>query len=228
MLSPITERIYEVISEITAPGGIHFPLRMTVLKLTGGGLLLHSPVAFDDATAAQIDALGPVRFIVAPNLFHHIHVGKAARRYPDATVLVAPGLEKKRSNLPPHTLFTDDLADPFGGEISWKVIDGCPQLNEVVMVHHPTKTLITGDLIFNLHEAHDAWTKLVYRMVGVWQKPAQSRMVRMATQDRAAAGAAVRHVLGWDFDRITVTHGHVVEGDGKRILEQGAAWMLGG
>ena len=53
--------------------GIHFPGRMTVIRLKSGGLWLHSPVPIDDELAAQLAELGPVEHLVGPNLFHHVH-----------------------------------------------------------------------------------------------------------------------------------------------------------
>lgn len=38
------------------------------MRLSGGGLVVCSPLAIDDATATEIDALGERRFFVAPSL----------------------------------------------------------------------------------------------------------------------------------------------------------------
>jgi len=68
-------------ADLRVQAGFHLPIRMTVIRLADGGLWLHSPVAIDEATAAAIDALGPVRHIVAPNLLHHLFAGAAAERW---------------------------------------------------------------------------------------------------------------------------------------------------
>ena len=39
---------------------------MTVVALDDGGLALISPVSIDDGLAAEIDALGTVRAVIAP------------------------------------------------------------------------------------------------------------------------------------------------------------------
>jgi hypothetical protein len=47
----------------------------------------------------------------------------------------------------------------------------------------------------------------------------------MATRDRKAAKASLEHILAWDFDRVTVTHGEVLESGGKDALRAGYAWL---
>jgi hypothetical protein len=48
--------------------GVETGSRMTVVRLAGGGLFVHSPVALDPATRRAVDALGPVRAVVAPSV----------------------------------------------------------------------------------------------------------------------------------------------------------------
>lgn len=52
-----------------------FSTRMTVIRLPDGGLFLHSPIRLDDGLRAELDALGTVRAVVAPNKAHHLYVG---------------------------------------------------------------------------------------------------------------------------------------------------------
>ena len=54
--------------------GITFPNRMVVAQLSNGSAMLYSPVPIDDALAAEIEAVGRVELVVAPNLFHHLYV----------------------------------------------------------------------------------------------------------------------------------------------------------
>src|SRR5258707_9176030 len=53
--------------------GLETGSRMTVVRLSDGGLFVHSPVALDPGTKEAGDALGDVRAVVAPSLFHHLH-----------------------------------------------------------------------------------------------------------------------------------------------------------
>lgn len=48
--------------------GLRLTAAMTVVRLADGALLLHSPVALTPERRAQVDGLGPVRHLYAPNL----------------------------------------------------------------------------------------------------------------------------------------------------------------
>ena len=49
-----------------------YTTRMVVIRLADGSLWLHSPIQFTSDLAKQIDALGEVRYLVAPNKLHHL------------------------------------------------------------------------------------------------------------------------------------------------------------
>ena len=68
-------------------------VRMTVIKLRSGGLWVHAPIAPTDECIALLNELNaPVEHIVLPTtLFEHkIFVGPFQRRFPDASVFIAP------------------------------------------------------------------------------------------------------------------------------------------
>ena len=54
--------------------------RMTVIKLAGGGLFLHSPIRLDDETRRALDTLGEVTAVVAPSRAHHLFVTDYTKR----------------------------------------------------------------------------------------------------------------------------------------------------
>src|SRR3546814_2721760 len=74
------------------PASIPFPTRMTVVRLAGGRLWVHSPIAPDTVLFEAIDALGDVAWLVAPNSLHYWYVTDWQRRYPVARTLAVPGL----------------------------------------------------------------------------------------------------------------------------------------
>lgn len=83
--------------------GVNLGARMTVIKLDAGGLLLHSPVAYEDGLKAQLDAMGKVCAIVAPNYTHNLFLDKWINAYPDVTYYHPPGMPKiKASSLQYH------------------------------------------------------------------------------------------------------------------------------
>jgi hypothetical protein len=76
-----------------------FEARTTLIRCDDGGLVVHSPGPLDDAVHDEIASLGPVRVIVAPGNFHHLHVAASQRAFPEAETWICPGVERKRPAL---------------------------------------------------------------------------------------------------------------------------------
>jgi len=49
--------------------GIDLFGRMTIVKLSNGELIVHDPCKIDAATKHEIDAIGNVQYIIAPEIF---------------------------------------------------------------------------------------------------------------------------------------------------------------
>jgi hypothetical protein len=167
-----------------------------------------------------------VRWLVAPSCVHFLFLRAAKERWPNASVLGAPGLEKKLRGLAFEPLPHDGTL--FGGALDVKMIAGTPYMNEHVFFHAKTRSLIVTDLVFNVHECRTFMMKVFLRCVGAWKNTAQSRFWRFLVKDRAAAAASARATLEWNFDRLVVSHGDVVESGAHDRLERALHWMLAG
>lgn len=200
--------------------GVEFGTRMTVITLPDGGLWLHSPIPIDDALRSALDALGPVRHIVAPNLFHHLFLSPCQALYPDASLHVAPGFDRKRPDLKPDAVLGGALPEAWGDAIDAVLLEGMPALNETVFFHRPSRTLIVTDLVFNFGRP-TGWAGLFCRLNGIYGKVTPSRVYRSAIKDKAAFGRSVGRLLEWDFERVVLAHGGPIEEAGKATLEPG-------
>jgi hypothetical protein len=228
MLRPLAENLWSLESDLRLPGGLWFPIRTTIIKLNGGDLVLHAPIAIDDATAEALRALGPVRHVVAPTRFHHLFVKPALERFAGARLLASPAVVKKRPDLPADVVLSSRLDGALEDDLEVIPIDGAPNAGEFVFVHRPTATLIVSDLVFHILQPRGWVTNLVLTVVGARGKMAQSRVWRHMTRDRAAAGRSVRRVLAHDLKRLVPAHGAVIEGDPRPALETTLKWMLEG
>jgi hypothetical protein len=194
---------------------IHISNRMSVVRLAGGGLWLYSPVPIDDALAAELDALGPVAHIVAPNKFHHLFAGAAKRRYAGAMLWGAPGLAQKRPRIPFDRVVEE--AQPWGAEIDVVVMTCTPRFAECVCFHRPSGTLLCCDFFFNVQHEGSFLGRLIFRSIGVYQRPAQSAVFRLST-NRQKARPLFDAVLAWDVQRVSMSHGEVLEKDAAAAL----------
>jgi Domain of unknown function (DUF4336) len=187
---------------------IHISNRMTVVRLTGGGLWLYSPVPIDDGLAAELEALGPVAHIVAPSRFHYLFAGAAKRRYPGATLWAAPGLPEKRPRTPFDRVV--EGAQPWGADIDVVTMTCTPRFQECVCFHRASGTLMCCDFFFNIRHDDSFLSRLIFRSIRVYQRPAQSTFFRLST-NRAQARPLFDAVLAWDIKRISMSHGEVLE-----------------
>lgn len=128
---------------------------MTVVRLDDS-LWLHSPVPFDQSIRDQLDSLGPVRFIVAPNRFHHLYVAASAKAFAAARVYCAPGLDRKRKDLRFDAVLDDAAPPEWAGQIDQLIFRAFPPLNEVIFFHRASRTLVMTDLLFNIRESSSA------------------------------------------------------------------------
>lgn len=226
MFEEITPGLWHATHDL-APGGVQFRTRATLVRLSDGGLWMHSPVPLDDALARQVDSLGRVREIVAPNGWHDRYAREAKERYPEATLWASPALRASKDAA---------LVDAWLGEteprwanaLKTHAIAGVPKAEEFVFLHVASNTLIVTDLLFQIRYPVNTLTKLVLWMAGTnGGKLAQSRLWRSVTKDRAAAGRSVAEMLEWDFERVVLAHGDFVEGaDAKERTKDALWWML--
>jgi hypothetical protein len=209
---PIATDIWHVAGEpMKFPGGVRMPLCATVIRLPNGKVVVYSPNKLDDADVAAIDALGEVAYIIAPNLYHHLFAGKAHERWPKATLLGAPGLAAKRSDL----RISGDLgATPIDDALEVVVIGGAPRMNEGVLFHKPTGTLVCADWLFNVTKPANALTRFALSITGTHGRTLkQSRVWGWSTKDKAAARASLDKILEWPIQHIAPVHGEPVDID---------------
>jgi Domain of unknown function (DUF4336) len=204
--------------------GLETGTRMTVVKLRSGELIIHSPVALDPELGQAIDALGPVGAIVAPCLFHHLYAGEWAAAYPRARLLGCPGLARKRPELGWTAELTDGPEPAFGGELDQVQFSACKLVNEVVLFHAATQTIICSDFMFNLARHPSALTRGIARVLGN-RNPGPTLIERALIRDHRAARAQVDRIVGWGADRIVLAHGDLVESDATACIQHAYRWL---
>ena len=206
--------------------GLEVGTRMTVIRLADGNLLLHSPVALDAALRRALDAIGRVRYAVAPNRLHHLYAGAVAAAYPQARLWVAPGLARKRPDLVFVDVLGDEAPAEWRGEVDQVFFRGRPFENEVVFLHRASRTLMMCDLAFNFGPRAAAPTRFLMRLIRSYGRFGPSTLDPWLIRDRRAARESLERILVWDFDRVVVAHGDVLECGGRDALRQGYAWLL--
>jgi hypothetical protein len=203
--------------------GLEMGARMTIVRLGDSSLLVICPIDLTPPLRAELDALGKVRAVVAPNRFHYLCVAEYSQAFPDAALFLAPGLKLKdvsvRGTVGEHAepLWSDVLDQTFflGNKLE----------QEVVFYHRASRTLILTDLCFNLNRSPNPWQRVMSRMFGTHKGFGPSFLSRVTTRDRKAARTSLKRVLQWDFDRIIVAHGEILHSGGKAALQKAFHWL---
>jgi hypothetical protein len=188
-MKPICDQLWELTDTLRQPGGVRFPVRMTVVRLAGRRLALISPVPIDDAAAAALAELGEVAHVIAPNRLHTRWFAATCERYPAARGWRAEELGD---------------ASPWP-ELEVVRVAGAPKIDETLFFHTASRSLICADLVLWLVGAGGG-------------RLAASRAWRFLVKDRAAARASLARVLAWPIERILLAHGAIVEEDAAARL----------
>ena len=207
-------------------GGIQVGARMTVIRLPCGALFVHSPLQIDDALRADVEALGPVGFLVAPNKLHHLYLNGWVEAFPEAKLYGVIGLPEKRKDLRFDGILAEGHPDPaWGDTLELMQFYGAPYTNEVVFLHKPSRTLLIADLAFNIRGPVNWITRTYLRIGSCHGRLKTTGIMRMFIRDKQAARQSVERMAGWDFDRIVVSHGEVLEHGGPDALRSAFEWL---
>jgi len=146
---------------------VQVPVRMTIIKLKGGGLWILNPIAATRELLGMVRELekehGPVKHVVLGTLAieHKTYAGVFAQKFPQATVWLQPGQYDFPVNLPPEwtgfplgrtkylpsTSAETPWSDDFDQATLGPFISRDGAYGETAFFHKPTKTLLVTDAV---------------------------------------------------------------------------------
>ena len=212
---------------VTGVAGFRFPTRMAAIRLADGGLFIWSPVALSPALKAEVEALGPVRHLVAPNSLHYMALPEWQRAFPAAKTHAAPGL----AGAAPAIVFDAELGEAppsdWAADMDQVVMHGNTITTEVVFFHEKSGTAIFTDLLQQFPEGwFRGWRALVAKLDLMREaEPAVPRKFRLAFRDRVAARDGIARILAWPAERVLMAHGTPVMVDGRAFLARAFRWL---
>lgn len=211
---------------------IPFPTRMTVIKLANGDLWLHSPTAYDENLAEELQKIGRIAHLVSPNKIHYANIQAWKERFPDAVSWASPGVKERAESQNIEVQFDRELGalapSEWADEILQTVLPG-NFLDEVMFFHKKSKTLILTDTIQNyeLDKVGQPYRFLIW-LAKAYDPHGQMPVDLRATFGKNAPGVkeAVETVLSWQPERIIVSHGKCIEKDAEKALKWAFRWAM--
>lgn len=224
MLQAIAPDIWHVQHEFLA-NGLRISSRMTVVRLEGGGLWLHSPIPLTDSMRSQLASLGTVAYIVAPSKTHHLFVSECFAAFPQAKLFGAPGLRAKRPDLENLIELKPSEEPEWQSDLAQIFFEGIPFGNETVWFHKSSGTLILTDLCQWWQGEMSLGAKAYAHLTGVRRELTVPRTVRFVVKDRQAARASAQRILQLPIQRVVVAHNAIVEEGAHAALAKAFAWF---
>ncbi|KAF8121909.1 hypothetical protein EV363DRAFT_1315920 [Boletus edulis] len=201
-----------------------FPIggRSTAVRLRDGGVWVLASTLLDYETKTKINELGPVKYIINPDIVHHLYLLEFKMAYPNAKVI---GVEDTVKRMNEKSFPFDGLwgRDPpntqygFEQDIKHCYFSGVRN-KEVAFLHVPSRSLIQADLLFNLPatEQYSRSSKWIPRATLKPDSWAHQKVIQGVATDVEAVKRDAKTVASWDFDRIIPCHGDVIERGGNK------------
>lgn len=229
-LKPVADDLWIVDGGPVRPMGMALPVRMTVIRLSDGGLLLHSPTRYTPELAAALAALGPVRHLVAPTVAHWAFLAEWQRAVPDALCWAVPALrdrsQPREAGVRIDAVLGDVAPDAWADTIEQGIVRG-GGFEEAWFFHRGSRTLILTDLVENLDPA-----KLTPMSAAVMRLTfATSATTGLQVRGPLLAGGqatrdAIETMVATAPDRVIFAHGDPFTVGAADRLRRALAWAI--
>lgn len=229
----VAEGVWIIDSGPISVMGLPLPIRMTVIQLASGAVLLHSPTRFDFALKKELERIGRIEHLIAPNSAHWTFVKDWQSHLPGVLTWAAPGLRQRGQVRKSGVRLDHDLGevapDAWSKEIDQVLIPGVGGFAEVALFHRSSRTLVLTDLVQNLEpEKLPRLIRPAAHLIGVTAPRGRATIylraiVKLRGQD---ARNAAERLVAFQPDRVIFTHGRWFQQEGTAQLRRSLAWLL--
>ncbi|MDF2639951.1 MAG: hypothetical protein K0R64_2935 [Novosphingobium lindaniclasticum] len=218
-----------IVDDTMVASGMSLPIRMTVVRLEGGALMLHSPVACTPELKGALADLGTVRHLLAPTTAHWTHLSDWQQAYPDAKTWAVPGLRDRAQVRMSKVRIDDDLQDlapsAWQDEVEQGLLRGGNVFCESYLFHKASRTLILCDTIQNLEPVKlPPITRIMARLAGGTHATTAHHVRTALGFGGAETRAAIQRMIGLNPERVLFAHGVSFEEDAARKLRNAFRW----
>jgi len=100
MLEQLDENLWIASQPLKYMGVMPVGARMSVVRLSNQDVTVIAPIALSEEIKEQINAIGQVKHIIAPNLYHYFYATACKATFPTATLWATKGMKEKQPELP--------------------------------------------------------------------------------------------------------------------------------
>ena len=202
------------------------PTRMTVVRLANGTLWLHSPVTHSANLQQQIDLLGAVSAIIAPNSYHWLQVDAWASTNANATIFASSDVVHKIVTKP--TILRSKLIADWSADLDHVSIE-LGTFSETVFFHRGSQSLIVTDLMqtFEASRVRNVLVRLLLQLGGATGPNAKPSIeIRLAARKhRDELRVGVEQMIAWKPTRVILSHGKCIQINPIEELRSAFDWL---
>jgi hypothetical protein len=218
-LTQVDDNILTVTGTITMPAG-RLPRRMTVVRLSHGGLVIFSAMALADDQMRVLESFGTPAYMIVPNEHHRRDAKSWKERYPAMHVIAPAGAREKVEKV----VLVDATFGEFGDRaVRFVPVPGTSEKEAALEVlGSEGMTLILNDLVGNIRDARGFMGWFLRLMGFAGNEPHIPLPIRRAMI--ASRGQVREQLLAWaalpSLRRILVSHGEAIEEDPRGVLRR--------
>lgn len=230
-VKPVADGVWIVDAGRIHPAGFPLSVRMTIIRLASGDLLLHSPTQYSTALREALERLGPIKYLLAPNVAHWMFLPEWQAALPMAKLFAAPGLgeraQVRRAGLRIDHELGDKTPNEWSEELELVLINAL-FFSEVELFHKPSRSLVLTDIIQNLApQGLPPVARGVANLLGITapngRAPAYLRLLlRLGGR---SVQTAVARLIELAPARVIFAHGRWFESGGTEQLRRAFAWL---
>lgn len=201
----------------------NMPLKrvMTVARRDDGRVVIHNAIAVGDPEREQIEALGPLAFLIVPNAYHRLDARAYVSRYPDLQVLCPSGGKTKVEEVVKVSgTFAEFPKDPA---VEIEHLEGVKEGEGVMTVRSEDGvTLVFTDILFNMPDGKGFAGFVFKHITASTGGPRISRIARlMIIKDRTKLRAHLERLAKTEgLRRIVVAHHELISSRPGEVLAE--------
>lgn len=230
-VKPVADGVWIVDAGRIHPAGFPLSVRMTVIRLASGDLLLHSPTQYSPTLRGELERLGPIKYLLAPNVAHWMFLPEWQAALPMAKLFAAPGLgeraQVRRAGLRIDHELGDRTPNEWSDDLELVLVNAL-FFSEVELFHKPSRTLVLTDIVQNLApQGLPPLARGVANLLGITapngRAPAYLRLLlRLGGR---SVQTAVARLIELAPARVIFAHGRWFESGGTEQLRRAFAWL---
>jgi hypothetical protein len=192
---------------------------MTLVRLDDGRIVVHSAIALDQASMAEIEAWGTPAVLLVPSRYHRLDAPAYLDRYPNLSVLCPKGSKSGVQQV----VRVDGDYDDFGEDSTLKVehLDGVAKGEGVLTVRSPGGvSLVFNDAIFNLPHGSGVAGFIFRYVTDSTGGPRVTRVFRMlGLKDKMKFATHIKKLADTpDLVRVIVSHHRMITDEPAAVL----------